>query len=76
MALSSAEALIDEVIQLTEAALSDHSGTGVDENNDNYGEGNIIKDEFEPLQALTRALVAKQEAVAETISTLRDMVCY
>jgi len=72
MALSTAEGLIDEVIQLTERSLPDHindaSGT-VDD-----GEGNT-KDEF-GLQALTRALVAKQEAVVDSISGLRDMLCF
>lgn len=71
MALSTAEGLIDEVIQLTERSLPDHiSGAsgGVDD-----GEGNA-KDEF-GLQALTRALVAKQEAVVESISALRDTLC-
>jgi hypothetical protein len=71
MALSTVEGLIDEVIQLTERSLPDHihhaSGAGDD------GEGNT-KDEF-GLQALTRALVAKQEAVVESISGLRDMLC-
>lgn len=71
MALGAAEGLIDEVIQLTERALpeniADASGTMED------GEGNT-KDEF-GLQALTQALVAKQEAVVESISGLRDMLC-
>lgn len=71
MALSTAEGLIDEVIQLTERSLPDHindASGAVD-----YGEGNT-KDEY-GLQALTRALVTKQEVVVESISELRDMLC-
>ncbi|KAI1264728.1 hypothetical protein F5Y18DRAFT_77524 [Xylariaceae sp. FL1019] len=68
MALSTVEGLIDEVIQLTERSLPDYIhdtfGPGDDE------DGNI-KDDF-GLQALARALVAKQEAVVETISGLRQ----
>ncbi|KAK3934978.1 hypothetical protein QBC46DRAFT_347072 [Diplogelasinospora grovesii] len=71
MALSTAEGLIDEVIQLTERSLPDHINDASGAVDD--GEGNT-KDEF-GLQALTRALVAKQEAVVESISGLRDMLC-
>ncbi|ORX91510.1 hypothetical protein BCR34DRAFT_581437 [Clohesyomyces aquaticus] len=70
MALSTAEGLINEVIQLTERSLPDHindASVAVDN-----GEGNP-RDEFE-LRALTRALVAKQEAVVESISGLKDML--
>ncbi|KAM7185492.1 hypothetical protein V8F33_012379 [Rhypophila sp. PSN 637] len=89
MALSSAEALLGQMIQLTDVALSHHSdhthikssvsSTTADHDGDadnDDGEVNIIKNEFEPLQALTRALVDKQEAVVEIISALRDMFCY
>ncbi|KAI0477932.1 hypothetical protein GGR56DRAFT_432858 [Xylariaceae sp. FL0804] len=71
MALSTAEGLIDEVIQLTESALPDHINHAFGAVED--GDGNM-KDEF-GLQAFTHALVAKQEAVVESISGLRDMLC-
>ncbi|RYP37692.1 hypothetical protein DL767_002803 [Monosporascus sp. MG133] len=71
MALSTVEGLIDEVIQLTERSLPDHINDASGAVDD--GEGNTM-DAF-GLQALTRALVAKQEAVVEIISGLRDMLC-
>jgi hypothetical protein len=70
MALSTAEGLIDEVIQLTERSLPDHISDASGAMDD--GEGDT-KDDF-GLQALTRALVAKQEAVVESISGLRDIL--
>ena len=71
MALSTLEGLIDEVIQLTERSLPDHIKDASGAMDD--GEGNA-KDDF-GLQALTRALVAKQEAVVESIAGLRVMLC-
>lgn len=72
MALSTTEGLIDEVIQLTERSLPDHINDASGAVDD--WEGNT-KDEF-GLRALTRGLVAKQEAVVESISGLRDMLCF
>lgn len=70
MALSTAEGLIDEVIQITEISLPDHisDASGAMDN----GKGDT-KDDF-GLQALTRALMAKQEAVVESIWGLTDIL--
>ncbi|KAJ5955296.1 hypothetical protein N7501_009575 [Penicillium viridicatum] len=70
MVLSTTEGLIDEVIQLTERSLPDHISDVSGAMDD--GEGDT-KDDF-GLQALTRGLVAKQEAVVESISGLRDIL--
>ncbi|KAI0139648.1 hypothetical protein GGR57DRAFT_496182 [Xylariaceae sp. FL1272] len=70
MALSTVEGLIDEVIQLTERSLPDYIHDASNPGDDDDGN---MKDDF-GLQALARALVAKQEAVVETISGLRHML--